>query len=79
MILFQVDTTYIQISQKNPEQFRRKEVTRSVQSLKLADLKSAADEPLRRSRKQKLDKWQWKLKFSENQEQTEIYEKQHIQ
>ena len=49
---------HIQISQKKPEQVRRREVTSSVQSLKLADLKSAADEPPRKSRKQKLDKWQ---------------------
>ena len=43
---------------KKPVQVRRREVTSSVQSLKLADLKSAADEPPRKSRKQKLDKWQ---------------------
>ena len=58
---------------KKPAQVQRREVTSSVQSLKLADLKSAADEPPRKSRKQKLDKWQWKLKTSENQEQTGIY------
>ena len=46
------------IQSKKPEQVRRREVTSSVQSLKLADLKSAADEPPRKSRKQKLDKWQ---------------------
>jgi len=43
---------------KKPAQVRRREVTSSVQSLKLADLKLAADEPPRKSRKQKLDKWQ---------------------
>ena len=61
------------IQSKKPEQVRRREVTGSVQSLKLADLKSVADEQPRKSRKQKLDKWQWKLKTSENQEQTGIY------
>ena len=46
------------IQSKKPEQVRRREVTGSVQSLKLADLKSVADEQPRKSRKQKLDKWQ---------------------
>ena len=58
VILFQVDSIYIQISPKKPEQVQRREVTGSVQSLKPADLRSAADEPPRKSRKQKLDKWQ---------------------
>ena len=58
VILFYMETTCIQFSQKNPEQVRRREVTSSVQILKLADLKSAADEPPRKSCKQKLDKWQ---------------------
>ena len=44
------------IQSKKPEQVRRRDVTSSVQSLKLADLKSAANEPPRNSRKQKLDK-----------------------
>ena len=46
------------IQSKKPAQVRRREVTGSVQSLKLADLKSVADEQPRKSRKQKLDKWQ---------------------
>ena len=65
---------HIQFSRKKLNKFEEEEeVTSSVQSLKLADLKSAADEPPRKSRKQKLDKWQWKLKTSENPEQTGIY------
>ena len=43
---------------KKPEKVGRREVTSCVQSLKLADLESAADGPPRKSRKQKLDKWQ---------------------
>ena len=44
-----METTCIQFSQKKPEQVRRREVKSSVQILKLADLKSAADEPSRKS------------------------------
>ena len=61
------------IQSKKPEQVQRREVTCSIQSLKLANLKSAADDPPRRSRKQKVDQLQWKLKTSENPEQTGIY------
>ena len=43
------------IQSKKPEQVQRREVTCSIQSLKLANLKSAADDPPRRSRKQKVD------------------------
>ena len=73
MILFTVDSSHIQISQKNLYKFEEEKSQSSVQSLKLADLKSAAEEPPRKRRKHKLDKWQWKLKTSENQEQTGIY------
>ena len=74
-----MDTTYIQISQKKPAQVWRREVTSSVQSLKLADLKSAADEPPRKSRKQKLDKLAVKALDLRKSGADWYLQKQHIQ
>ena len=64
---------HIQISQKKLKKFEEEKSQVPLKASSWADLKSAADEPPRKSRKQKLDKWQWKLKTSENPEQTGIY------
>ena len=74
VILFQVDSTYISKSvKKNLKKFEEENSQVPFKASSWTDLKSAADEPPRKSRKQKLDKWQWKLKTSENPEQTGIY------
>ena len=73
VILFQVDSIYIQTSPKNLNKFEEEKSQVLFKASSWADLKSAADEPTRKSRKRKLNKWQWKLKTSENPEQTGIY------
>ena len=49
---------HIQISQKNLKKFEEEKSQVPFKASSSADLKSAADEPPRKSRKQKLDKWQ---------------------
>ena len=71
VILFQVDLTYISksvkktwtSSKKRSHKFCSKPQAEPIWSQQLTNHR----------RKQKLDKWQWKLKTSENPEQTGIY------
>ena len=58
-LLFQLDSTYISKSvKKNLYKFEEEKSQVLLKASSWADLKSAADEPPRKIRKEKQDKWQ---------------------